>query len=200
VEHLHKGKEGIIPETPKDGDPVFAKTYNLIIASNEVAAQAAKAKAEDLGFNALLLSTFVEGEAREVAHVFSAIAKEILHSGRPVSPPACVVAGGETTVTIRAEGKGGRNQELALAGALQIEGLDEVMIVTLATDGTDGPTDAAGAIADGSTLQRGMEKGLSASAYLAHNDSYHFFEELDDLIITGPTNTNVNDLTFVFVL
>jgi glycerate 2-kinase len=200
VEHLHKGKEGIIPETPKDGDPVFAKTYNLIIASNEVAAQAAKAKAEDLGFNALLLSTFVEGEAREVAHVFSAIAKEILHSGRPVSPPACVVAGGETTVTIRAEGKGGRNQELALAGALQIEGLDEVMIVTLATDGTDGPTDAAGAIADGSTLQRGMEKGLSASAYLANNDSYHFFEELDDLIITGPTNTNVNDLTFVFVL
>ena len=199
VQHLRHGKEGIIPETPKEGDPIFAKTYNLIIASNEAAAQAAIAKAEDLDFNTMLLSTFVEGEAREVAHVFSAIAQEILHSGQPVPRPACVVAGGETTVTIRGEGKGGRNQELALAAAIQIEGLDEAMIVALATDGTDGPTDAAGAIADGSTLQRAREKSLSASEYLANNDSYHFFEELGDLIITGPTNTNVNDLTFVFV-
>jgi len=199
VEHLRSGKEGTILETPKKDDPVFAKTHNLIIASNEVAAQAAMAKAEDLGFNTMLLSTFVEGEAREVAHVFSAIAKEILHSGQPVSRPACVVAGGETTVTIRGEGKGGRNQELALAAAIQIESLDEAMIVALATDGTDGPTDAAGAIVDGSTLQRAGEKSLSANEYLANNDSYHFFEALGDLIITGPTNTNVNDLTFVFV-
>ncbi len=199
VQHLRRGKEGTILETPKKDDPVFAKTYNLIIASNEVATQAAMAKAEDLGFNTMLLSTFVEGEAREVAHVFSAIAKEILHSGKPVSRPACVVAGGETTVTIQGEGKGGRNQELALAAAIQIEGLDEAMIVALATDGTDGPTDAAGAIIDGSTVQRGGEKSLSASEYLANNDSYRFFEALGDLIITGPTNTNVNDLTFVFV-
>jgi len=199
VQHLRQGKERTIPETPKEGDPIFEKTYNLIIASNEVAAQAAIAKAKDLGFNTVLLSTFLEGEAREVAHVFSAIAKEILHSGQPVSRPACVVAGGETTVTIRGEGKGGRNQELVLAAAIQIEGLNEAMIVTLATDGTDGPTDAAGAIADGSTLQRAREKSLFASEYLAKNDSYHFFEALDDLIITGPTNTNVNDLTFVFV-
>jgi glycerate 2-kinase len=199
VQHLRQGNEGIIPETPKYGDPIFTKTHNLIIASNEVAAKAAMAKAEDLGFNALLLSTFVEGEAREAAHVFSAIAKEILHSGQPVFRPACVVAGGETTVTIRREGKGGRNQELALAAAIQLEGLDEAMIVALATDGTDGPTDAAGAIADGSTVRRATEKGLSAREYLANNDSYHFFEALGDLIITGPTNTNVNDLTFVFV-
>jgi len=199
VQHLRRGKEGTILETPKKDDPVFAKTYNLIIASNEVAAQAAMAKAEDLGFNTMLLSTFVEGEAREVAHVFSAVAKEILRSAQPVSRPACVVAGGETTVTIRGEGKGGRNQELALAAAIQIEGLDEAMIVALATDGTDGPTDAAGAIVDGSTLQRAGEKSLSASEYLANNDSYRFFEALGDLIITGPTNTNVNDLTFVFV-
>lgn len=199
VEHLRRGKEGIIPETPKEDDAAFAKTYNLIIASNEVAAQAAIVKAQDLGFNTALLSTFVEGEAREVAHVFSAIAKEIAHSGHPVSRPACVVAGGETTVTIRGEGKGGRNQELALAAAIQMEGLSGAMIVALATDGTDGPTDAAGALADGSTLPRAREKGLSASHTLASNDSYHFFEALGDLIITGPTNTNVNDLTFVFV-
>lgn len=199
VQHLRRGKEGTILETPKKDDPVFAKTYNLIIASNEVAAQAAMAKAEDLGFNTMLLSTFVEGEAREVAHAFSGIAKEILHSGQPVSRPACVVAGGETTVTIRGEGKGGRNQELALAAAIQIESLDEAMIVALATDGTDGPTDAAGAIVDGSTLQRAGEKSLSASEYLANNDSFRFFDALGDLIITGPTNTNVNDLTFVFV-
>jgi glycerate 2-kinase len=199
VQHLRQGKEGSISETPKAGDPIFSKTHNLIIASNEVAAQAATGKAESLGFYTLLLSTFVEGEAREVAHVFSAVAKEILHSGQPVPRPACVVAGGETTVTISGRGKGGRNQELALAAAIQIEDLEEVMIVALATDGTDGPTDAAGAIADGSTLRRAGDKGLSARDYLADNDSYHFFEALEDLIITGPTNTNVNDLTFVFV-
>lgn len=198
VQHLLEGKEGATPETPKAGDPVFSKTYNLIIASNEVAARQAIAKAQDLGFNTLLLSTFVEGEAREVGRVFSAVAKEILHSEQPLARPACVVAGGETTVTIRGQGKGGRNQELALAAALQIEGLDDVMIVALATDGTDGPTDAAGAIADGSTVRRGTEKGMSARHSLADNNSYHFFEALDDLIVTGPTNTNVNDLTFVF--
>jgi hydroxypyruvate reductase len=199
VEYLRQGKEGLIPETPKEGDEIFARTYNLIIASNEVAAEAATTKAEELGFNALLLSTFVEGEAREVARVFAAIAKEILHSGHPVPRPACVVAGGETTVTVRGHGLGGRNQELALSAALEIAGLEEVMIIPLATDGTDGPTDAAGAIADGSTLRRAQEMGLSAPQYLADNDSYHFFQQLGDLLITGPTNTNVNDLTFTFV-
>jgi len=162
IEHLQRGKEGLIPETPKEGDEAFARTYNLIIASNEVAAEAAIAKAEELGFNSLLLSTFIEGEAREVAKVFAAIAKEILHSGQPVARPACVVAGGETTVTVRGHGLGGRNQELALNAALEIAGLEEAMIVSLATDGTDGPTDAAGAIADGSTLRRAQETGLSA--------------------------------------
>jgi len=199
VERLQRGKEGLIPETPKEGDEAFTQTYNLVIASNEVAAEAAVAKAEKLGFHALLLSTFVEGEAREVGKVFAAIAKEILRSGRPVPRPACVVAGGETTVTVRGRGLGGRNQEMALSAALQIAGLEEVMIIPLATDGTDGPTDAAGAIADGSTLRRAQEMGLSASQYLADNDSYHFFQQLGDLLITGPTNTNVNDLIFTLV-
>jgi glycerate 2-kinase len=199
IEHLRRGRDGGVPETPKEGDPLFAKTYNLIIASNEIAAQAALEQAEVAGFHTMLLSTFVEGEAREVAHVFCAIAKEVLHSGRPLPRPVCVVAGGETTVTIRGEGKGGRNQELALSAAIQLDGLDQTMIVALATDGTDGPTDAAGAIADGATLRRARAKKLLARDYLANNDSYHFFEQLDDLLLTGPTNTNVNDLTFVFV-
>jgi glycerate 2-kinase len=199
VERLQRGKEGLIAETPKEGDEVFTQTYNLLIASNEFAAEAATTRAEELGFHSLLLSTFVEGEAREVAKVFAAIAKEILHSGRPVPRPACVVAGGETTVTVRGNGLGGRNQEMALSAALGIAGLEDVMIIPLATDGTDGPTDAAGAIADGSTLRRAQEAGLSATQYLANNDSYHFFQQLGDLLITGPTNTNVNDLTFTFV-
>lgn len=199
VERLQRGKEGLIPETPKEGDETFTRTYNLVIASNEVAAEAAIARAEELGFHSLLLSTFVEGEAREVAKVFAAIAKEILNSGRPLSRPACVVAGGETTVTVHGDGLGGRNQEMALSAALEIDGLEDVMIIPLATDGTDGPTDAAGAIADGSSLRRAQEAGLSATQYLANNDSYHFFQKLGDLLITGPTNTNVNDLTFTFV-
>jgi glycerate 2-kinase len=199
VERLRQGKEGLIAETPKEGDEIFTRTYNLIIASNEIAAEAAIAKAEELGFHSLLLSTFVEGEAREVAKVFVAIAKEIINSGRPLPRPACVVAGGETTVTIRGHGLGGRNQEMALSAALEITGLEDVMIIPLATDGTDGPTDAAGAIADGSTLRRAQEAGLSAIRYLANNDSYHFFQKLGDLLITGPTNTNVNDLTLTFV-
>jgi glycerate 2-kinase len=199
VDHLRQGRDGIIPETPKDGDPLFVNTYNLIVGSNEIAAQAAIERAKGAGFHTLLLSTYVEGEAREVAHVFCAIAREILHSGHPVPRPACVVAGGETTVTIRGEGKGGRNQELALSAAIQLDGLDQAMIVALATDGTDGPTDAAGAVADGWTLRRARGKKLLARDYLANNDSYRFFEQLDDLLLTGPTNTNVNDLTFVFV-
>ncbi len=199
VEHLRRGKEGLIADTPKAGDESFTRTHNLIIASNEVAAEAATTKAEELGFHTLLLSTFVEGEAREVAKVFAAVAKEILHSGRPVPRPACVVAGGETTVTVRGNGLGGRNQEMALSAALEIAGLEEVMIIPLATDGTDGPTNAAGAIADGSTLRRAQEAGLPVIQYLANNDSYHFFQQLGDLLVTGPTNTNVNDLTFTFV-
>jgi glycerate 2-kinase len=199
IERLRSGKDGDIADTPKEGDPVFDRTYNLIIGSNEIAARAALAHAQGAGFHTMLLSTFVEGEAREVAHVFCAIAKEILHSGQPLQRPACVVAGGETTVTIRGEGTGGRNQELALAAAIQLDGLDDSMVVALATDGTDGPTDAAGAIADGSTLRRARDKKLLARYYLANNDSYSFFDQLDDLLVTGPTNTNVNDLTFVFI-
>jgi hydroxypyruvate reductase len=199
LDHIQRGSRGEVAENPKAGDQVFDRTETLVIGSNDIAASAAVLQARQLGYNAMLMSTYVEGEAREVARVFASIGREIASSGRPLAPPACVVAGGETTVTIRGDGLGGRNQELALAGAPAIDGLDNVLIVALATDGTDGPTDAAGAVADGTTVARAAEAGLSVTASLRDNDSYHFFERLGDLLLTGPTNTNVNDLTFIFV-
>lgn len=198
INHLERGMAGEIPDTPKPGDRVFEGVQNLLVASNEIAADAAVEKASALGFNTLFLSNFVEGEAREVGKVVAAVAREIDRSGRPVARPACVLAGGETTVTIRGSGSGGRNQELSLAAALKIEGIPDLIVVSLATDGSDGPTDASGAIVDGSTLERAREQGLDPWAYLANNDSYHFFKRLGDLLLTGPTNTNVNDLIFIF--
>lgn len=198
-EWLLAGLRGEIPDTPKEGDEVFGRVQNVLVASNELAAEAAEARARGLGFNTLLLSTFVEGEAREIAKVYAAVAKEIIRYGRPLVRPACLIAGGETTVTLKGDGKGGRNQEMALSAAIKIAGMDDLLILPAATDGTDGPTDATGAIADGSTVSRAQAAGLDPAEYLARNDSYHFFEKLGDLIMTGPTNTNVNDLTFVFV-
>lgn len=197
LQHLERGCRGEIADTPKEGDPVFSRVHNLIVGSNESAATAAVEKAQELGFNTCLLSTFVEGEAREVGKVLVGIAKEIVHRGQPVPRPACIVAGGETTVTVGGDGLGGRNQELALSAALALEGIDDVLIVSSATDGSDGPTDACGAMADGQTVARARRLGLDARRYLANNDSYHFFQALGDLIVTGPTNTNVNDLMFI---
>jgi len=199
VEVIRRGVRGEIPENPGEGDAIFDGIQNVIVASNDLAAEAAQRQAEALGLNTLLLSTYVEGEAREVARVFAAIAKEIRGSGRPVAPPACVILGGETTVTLRGDGKGGRNQEMALAAAIAIAGMDNVTIACLATDGTDGPTDASGALADGSTVARARDMGLDPWAHLAQNNAYPFFEALGDLLMTGPTQTNVNDLAFVLV-
>jgi hydroxypyruvate reductase len=198
VRRLEAGVQGRVPETAKADDEAFQRTWNLIVGSNEHAAQAALERASELNFNTLLLSTFVEGEAREVAKVMAAIAKEIARSGQPTPRPACIVAGGETTVTVRGQGLGGRNQELALAATPFITGLHDVVVIALGTDGTDGPTDAAGAVATGGTAQRAAQGGLSIDQHLADNDAYHFFQALGDLLITGPTNTNVNDLIFVF--
>jgi len=197
-QHILRGQDGLIPETPKRADSIFKKTYNLIVGNNETAICAAAKKAKELGFNTSILSTFIEGEAREVAKVFSAIAKEIVHSGSPIPKKACVVAGGETTVTVRGKGKGGRNQELALSAAIEIEGLENVIIVSLATDGKDGPlTDAAGGMVDGYTIKRARAKGLDPLRHLDNNDSYNLLKQVGGLIITGPTNTNVNDLIMI---
>jgi hydroxypyruvate reductase len=186
-------------ETPKPDDPAFRRVQNLIVASNRLAARAALDAARELGFNSLLLGTFIEGEAREVAKVAAGLAKAIRTHGDPVSPPACLIWGGETTVTVHGEGKGGRNQELALAAAMALDGWPGVLLLALATDGTDGPTDAAGAIATGDTAHRARERGLQAQAALQANDSYRFFDALGDLLHTGPTGTNVNDLLFILV-
>ncbi len=200
VEIMEKGARGEIEESPKPGDPVFERTQNFIVGSNIQAVEAAKKKADKLGYNSLILSTFIEGETKDVARVHAAIAKEILASGHPVKIPACVISGGETTVTIHGQGVGGRNQEFVLAAAIEIEGLKDVIVLSAGTDGTDGPTDAAGAIADGDTALRAKEMGMNPNHYLRDNDSYHFFQPLDDLIITGPTYTNVMDLRLILVI
>jgi glycerate-2-kinase len=199
IEFLEKGVRGDVEETPKADDPVFRQVQNVIIGSNIQAVKASRQTAEELGYNTLLLSTFIEGETKDVAKVHAAIAREIINSGNPVERPACVISGGETTVTIRGEGLGGRNQEFALAAGIDIDGLEKVLILSGGTDGTDGPTDAAGAIADGTTMERARKLGLDAELYIHENNSYHFFKQLDDLIITGPTFTNVMDLRLIIV-
>lgn len=198
-ELLKRGARGEIKETPKADDPAFKRSQNVIIGSNILAVKAAKEKADELKYQSLILSSFIEGETRDVAKVHTAIAKEILSTGYPIARPACVISGGETTVTIRGKGLGGRNQEFALAAAIEIDGLEGVVILSGGTDGTDGPTDAAGAIVDGATVHRAKTEGLDAEYHLRENDSYHFFKPLGDLLITGPTYTNVMDLRLVIV-
>ena len=192
---IELGVAGAIDETPKPDDPLFARVRNTVIGDNRLALDAAARQARELGFRTLILSSAIAGETREIARMHAAIAREIAASGRPVRPPACVLTGGETTVTLRGAGKGGRNQEFALAAALDIAGLDNVVVFSAGTDGTDGPTDAAGAIADGDTLRRNPD----ARRYLDANDSYHYFESLGDLVITGPTNTNVADVRILLI-
>ncbi len=199
IDLLKRGLNGELEETPKVGDPIFDKTFNLIIGSNILALKAAEQKAEKLGYNTLILSSSIEGETKEIAKVHTAIAKEILARGNPIPKPACIISGGETTVTIKGSGLGGRNQEFVLASAIEIAGMRDTVILSCGTDGTDGPTDAAGAIADGFTVQSAKKQGMQPVDYLRNNDAYHFFERLDDLIKTGPTNTNVMDVRLVLV-
>ena len=195
-ERLEDGASGNIDDTPKRLD----NAQNVVIGSNRLAVDAAAAKAKELGYRTLVLSTMIEGETRDIARMHAAIAKEIVASGKPLKPPACILSGGETTVTIRGKGLGGRNQEFALAAAIDLAGLRGVTVLSGGTDGTDGPTDAAGAAADGSTVARAARKGLDPKRYLADNDSYHFFESLKDLVKTGPTGTNVMDLRILLVV
>lgn len=199
LKHIEAGIDGRIEETPKEGSQIFDKVTNLIVASNIIALQAAQKEAEKRGYNSIILSSLFEGETRDVAYFHAAIAKEILASSNPVEKPACIISGGETTVTVRGDGLGGRNMEFAMHAAVFIEGCDHVIMASIGTDGTDGPTDAAGAVADGATVGNASAKGLSITEYIRNNDSYHFFKEIDDLIITGPTNTNVMDIRIIMV-
>jgi glycerate 2-kinase len=202
LDHLRRGAARAIPDTPKPGDPLFDGVANVVIGDNERAGRAAVAEAQRQGYRSLLLTTFLQGEAREIGKAVAGLAQGIAWGQSDLKPPACLVLGGETTVTVRGRGTGGRNQELALAAAIALDGYPlpdgvEVTIVSLATDGTDGPTGAAGGIATADTVRRGRALGLDARAALAENDSYHYLGALGDLVITGPTGTNVNDLILV---
>jgi len=196
---FQKGLRGDIQDTPKSGDLAFQSCYSELVGTNIQALIAASKEAERQGYRPLILSSTVEGEVREVVKVLTAIAKEVCSSGNPLPAPACILCGGETTVTLQGDGKGGRNQEFALAAARIIEGLENVVVLSAGTDGTDGPTDAAGAIADGTTVARANAKGLDPLDYLRRNDSYHLLQALGDLVITGPTRTNVMDVYMVLV-
>jgi len=197
-ERLEYGMKKVITETPKPGDEIFDHVTNVIVGNNSIAAESAAEAAEALGYNSLIVSTMVEGEAAEVGTVLAGIARELAAKGRPLKPPAAIIVGGETTVNVRGSGKGGRNQELALSLARRITGL-KVVAASLATDGIDGPTEASGAIVDGETSTRASEAGLSIEKFLAENDSYSFFERIGDMIVTGPTGTNVNDLALILI-
>lgn len=196
--HLRRGVAGEISDTPKVGNPAFEWVQNVLIGDNRQAAEAAIQKARELGLQAELLTTWLEGEAREVGRAAAALAKGLLRDEASLQRPACWVLGGETTVTVRGNGKGGRNQELALAAALALDGWSGAIVAALATDGNDGPTDAAGAYVTGDTVSLGERQGLDVIRSLDDNNSYHYFSALGHLIVTGPTNTNVNDLLFVF--
>ncbi len=200
IEYIKAGIEGKVPETPKPGDPVFQNVENIIVGSNLIALKACEKKAKELGYNTMILSSMIEGETRDIAKMHCAIAKQILKTGDPIPPPCCIISGGETTVTVRGKGKGGRNLEFCLACAIEIDGLKRDMVILSAgTDGNDGDTDAAGAIVDPYTVKRGREKGMSAIDYLRNNDSYNFLKETGDLLITGPTRTNVMDIHIILI-
>jgi glycerate 2-kinase len=187
------------PETPKPDDPIFKSVQNVIVGSNLLAAEAALTQAGMEGFHPYLLGIDLQGEARQAAFELATFLRKAKKTGDPVPPPACIVAGGETTVTLRGKGKGGRNTELALAAVTELADVPDVMLVTLATDGEDGPTDTAGAVVTGETYRQAAGMSLHPDNFLCRNDSYTFFAELDDLLKPGPTGTNVNDLVFLFV-
>ena len=203
LKHLQSGAAGSpgSEETPKPGDPRFERVHNVIVGCNMQALQAAAEKASQLGFSPLILSSSITGNTADVALSHVAIARQALETGDPIQPPCCIISGGETTVRLTGTGKGGRNQEFALWCAREIADWShpKILFASVGSDGTDGPTDAAGALASPETARRALERNLSIQDHLDRNDSYHFFSELGDLIMTGPTLTNVMDLRFVLI-
>jgi glycerate-2-kinase len=197
--HLERGRDGDFPETPKT---LPASVHNLILGNNSRALAAARKKAESLGYAVLDLGSFLEGETRQAAIVLAGIVRSLRAEGRPMRPPVCVLSGGETTVTLGStHGRGGRNQEFVLSAAvyLGVAGLRRVVILSGGTDGEDGPTDAAGAFADDTTLERAAQQGLDPAALLERHDAYTFFEATGDLLITGLTQTNVMDVRVLLI-
>jgi glycerate-2-kinase len=198
--HLLAGAKGLREETPKPGAAAFARVRNAIVGGNRASVEAAAREARRAGFSPSVYPRPLSGEAREAARLFARRATRMRGHGNSVRPPACLIAGGETTVTVRGRGRGGRAQEFALAAARDIAGLPDVWIAGIGTDGTDGPTDAAGAVVDGGTVSRARRNGIEPSEFLRRNDSYAFFKRAGGHIVTGPTGTNVNDLYVLIVL
>ncbi len=197
---IEAGIKARVPETPKPGAALFRRVHNVLIGDNRAAVDAVAGYATGQGIPSLILSTTVTGEAREIAKLFGAMAREIATRGRPIPPPCCVIAGGEAIVTVRGKGQGGRAQEFALAAAAEIAGLPKLWIAGFATDGTDGIKPVAGAIVDGGTADRARRAKLNLFHALQENDSYPFFKKLAAHIVTGPTGTNVNDLYVLLAL
>jgi glycerate 2-kinase len=199
---LESGAQGRLPESPKPGDAIFQRCRNVVVGSLHKSALAAADRARELGYNTLLLTTRLQGEARDAAGLLLGLARDVAASGIPVSPPACIITGGETTVTLRGRGSGGRNQELALAflaglGKVEMDG--RAWLLSASTDGSDGPTDAAGAFGSQEILNAAQRMGLNPAAHLAENDSYAFFSRAGGLFKTGPTGTNVCDMQVLVV-
>ena len=198
LNHLEMGHNGDIPETVKQGDACLQDTKTYIIGSLPIAAEAASVQARACGYDTQILTTKLEGEASQVGQELAGKLEAMVKGEGTLQKPACLIAGGETTVTVHGKGKGGRNQETALSAALALQGIEDCMFISLATDGEDGPTDAAGAYVDGYTIAKGQELGLDAHDYLARNDAYSYLEKTGSLIKIGPTGTNVNDLVLMF--
>jgi hydroxypyruvate reductase/glycerate 2-kinase len=196
---LDDGLEGVIEETPNSGASVFEKTSHYLVGNNYLALLEAEKKASELGYKTMVLTSSVVGEAKEVAKVFAAIAREERRRAAPLPLPACILAGGETTVTMKGKGLGGRCQEMALSFAIEVAELNDVLLLAAGTDGNDGTTDCAGSYADGETVQNGKNLQLDARMFLSNNNSYGFFKETGDLIKTGPTGTNVMDIYIILV-
>ncbi len=198
--HLQKGIRRMVSETPKPGSGIFRRSYNFILGGNRLAVEGLTRKANALGIPTLVLTTSLTGDAREAGTMVGAVAREIHFFGRPIQRPACLIWSGELTVTVRGAGIGGRAQEFALSAAQEIAGLPEVFVAGFGTDGTDGPTEAAGAVVDGRTMARAKPYRMDPAKILLRNDSYSFFKKVGGHIVTGPTGTNVNDIYLVLAL
>jgi hydroxypyruvate reductase/glycerate 2-kinase len=197
---LDDGLEGVGEETPKSSDPIFDRAHNYLVGNNSMALHEAEKKASELGYNTFVLTSSLIGEAREVGKVFASIAREECLKGMPISLPACIIAGGETTVTMRGNGIGGRCQEMALSFGIEVSGLENMLLLSASTDGNDGNSTASGAFADGRTFEDGKDIGIDARLILRENNSNLYFKKINDLLITGPTGTNVMDIYILLIV
>lgn len=199
LEYIEAGIKGEKEETPKPGDKIFEKVENLIVASNSIALQNAEKAAKEAGYNSSVFPAFLQGEAKEMGTRLGELVRQVKSTGKPISPPACLIFGGETSLTKKGRGRGGPNQEVALATAIELVGGENFLLLQSSTRGSDGNSDASGAIVDQTTIERARSLGLDPQAHLANNDSYGFFKQTGETFVTGPTDTDVMDIGIIIV-